>query len=593
MQSVMTLYWKERRSRVPRSILRMQMDNKLMLPTGIEDFKEIRTDGYYYVDKTALIEQVLDKRSKVTLFTRPRRFGKTLNMSMLRYFFETGTDSKLFNGLYISQNAELCEKYMGKYPVIAISLKGVDADSYTKAKAQIIKIINREARRHRLLLKSEKLDSFDKELLTQLLSRNMEEDTITSSLQELTELLEAHFSKKVVVLIDEYDVPLAKAYENGYYNEIVLLIRNLFGNVLKTNDSLAFAVLTGCLRIAKESIFTGLNNFKVYSITNTEFDETFGFTNEEVRKMLVYYGLDSHFEEVKAWYDGYRFGNADVYCPWDVVNYCEDHKENTNAELQNYWMNTSGNEVIQHFVDSMNDPHMLTKSELELLVSGDTVVKQVDEMITYKELYSNIDNMWSTLFMTGYLTQRGKEPDGRYHLAIPNREICDCMVRRVLALFKRSVSQNRELLRSFCNAMLASDASTMEHALTEYMGKTISIRDSFAKSIRENFYHGLLIGILGSQGAWKATSNKESGDGFSDILIEVNEDDLRIGMVLELKYSKTENALDKECDDALQQIEDKNYDQELREKGYTKILKYGITFYHKKCRVKTSFVPTS
>ena len=564
-----------------------------MLPTGIEDFKEIRTDGYYYVDKTTLIEQVLDKRSKVTLFTRPRRFGKTLNMSMLRYFFETGTDSKLFNGLYISQNAELCEKYMGKYPVIAISLKGVDADSYTKAKAQIIKIINREARRHRLLLKSEKLDSFDKELLTQLLSRNMEEDTITSSLQELTELLEAHFSKKVVVLIDEYDVPLAKAYENGYYNEMVLLTRNLFGNVLKTNDSLAFAVLTGCLRIAKESIFTGLNNFKVYSITNTEFDETFGFTNEEVRKMLVYYGLDSHFEEVKAWYDGYRFGNADVYCPWDVVNYCEDHKENTNAELQNYWMNTSGNEVIQHFVDSMNDPHMLTKSELELLVSGDTVVKQVDEMITYKELYSNIDNMWSTLFMTGYLTQRGKEPDGRYHLAIPNREICDCMVRRVLALFKRSVSQNRELLRSFCNAMLASDASTMEHALTEYMGKTISIRDSFAKSIRENFYHGLLIGILGSQGAWKATSNKESGDGFSDILIEVNEDDLRIGMVLELKYSKTENALDKECDDALQQIEDKNYDQELREKGYTKILKYGIAFYHKKCRVKTSFVPTS
>lgn len=569
------------------------MDNKLMLPTGIEDFKEIRTDGYYYVDKTALIEQVLDKRSKVTLFTRPRRFGKTLNMSMLRYFFETGTDSKLFNGLYISQNAELCEKYMGKYPVIAISLKGVDADSYTKAKAQIIKIINREARRHRFLLKSENLDSFDKELLTQLLSRQMEEDTITSSLQELTEVLEAHFSKKVVVLIDEYDVPLAKAYENGYYDKMVLLIRNLFGNVLKTNDSLAFAVLTGCLRIAKESIFTGLNNFTVYSITDEEFDETFGFTDREVQKMLAYYGLDSHFEEVKAWYDGYRFGTADVYCPWDVVYYCKDHQNNPNAEIKNYWINTSGNEFIQHFVDSMNDPHMLTKSELELLVSGDTVVKQVDEMITYKELYSNIDNMWSTLFMTGYLTQRGKEPDGRYHLAIPNREICDCMVRRVLALFKRSVSQNRELLRSFCNAMLASDASTMEHALTEYMGKTISIRDSFAKSIRENFYHGLLIGILGSQGAWKATSNKESGDGFSDILIEVNEDDLRIGMVLELKYSKTENALDKECDDALQQIEDKNYDQELREKGYTKILKYGIAFYHKKCRVKTSFAQTS
>ncbi len=564
------------------------MENKLILPTGIEDFKEIRTDGYYYVDKTALVEQVFDKRNKVTLFTRPRRFGKTLNMSMLRYFFEIGTDAELFDGLYISKNIELCEKYMGKYPVIAISLKGVDADSYPKAKAQIIKIINREARRHRFLLKSENLDSFDKELLTQLLSRQMEEDTITSSLQELTELLEAHFSKKVVVLIDEYDVPLAKAYENGYYDEIVLLIRNLFGNVLKTNDSLAFAVLTGCLRIAKESIFTGLNNFTVYSITDEEFDETFGFTDEEVQKMLAYYGLDSHFEEVKAWYDGYRFGTADVYCPWDVVYYCKDHQNNPNAEIKNYWINTSGNEVIQHFVDSMNDPHMLTKSELELLISGDTVVKQVDEMITYKELYSNIDNLWSTLFMTGYLTQHGREADGRYHLAIPNREICDCMVRRVLALFKKSVSQNRELLRSFCNAMLATDASTMERALTEYMGKTISIRDSFAKSIRENFYHGLLIGILGSQGAWKATSNKESGDGFSDILIEVNEDDLQLGMVLELKYSKTEKALDKECDDALQQIEDRNYDQELREKGYTKILKYGIAFYHKKCRVKAA-----
>ncbi len=566
----------------------MQMENKLILPTGIEDFKEIRTDGYYYVDKTALIEQVLKERSKVTLFTRPRRFGKTLNMSMLRYFFEIGVDSTLFDGLHISENAEMCEKYMGKYPVIAISLKGVDADSYPKAKAQIIKIINREARRHRFLLKSENLDSFDKELLTQLLSRQMEEDTITSSLQELTELLEAHFSKKVVVLIDEYDVPLAKAYENGYYDEMVRLIRNLFGNVLKTNDSLAFAVLTGCLRIAKESIFTGLNNFTVYSITDEEFDETFGFTDGEVQKMLAYYGLDSHFEEVKAWYDGYRFGTADVYCPWDVVYYCKDHQNNPNAEIKNYWINTSGNEVIQHFVDSMNDPHMLTKSELELLISGDTVVKQVDEMITYKELYSNIDNLWSTLFMTGYLTQHGREADGRYHLAIPNREICDCMVRRVLALFKKSVSQNRELLRRFCNAMLAADASTMERALTEYMGKTISIRDSFAKSIRENFYHGLLIGILGSQGAWKATSNKESGDGFSDILIEVNEDELHVGMVLELKYSKTEKALDKECDDALQQIEDRNYDQELREKGYTKILKYGIAFYHKKCRIKVA-----
>ena len=569
------------------------MENELLLPTGVEDFEEIRTEGYYYVDKTALIEQILDKRSKVTLFTRPRRFGKTLNMSMVQHFFEIGTDPALFDGLHISENAELCEKYMGKYPVISISLKGVDANSYGEAKLELAKVINREARRYRFLLNDSRMDFIDKELFTQLINPQMEEYTLTNSLQDFTELLEKYFSQKVVVLIDEYDVPLAKAYENGFYDQMVLLIRKLFGNVLKTNNSLAFAVLTGCLRIAKESIFTGLNNFKVYSIANTEFDETFGFTDAEVMEMLNYYGLGNHFEEVKAWYDGYRFGNADVYCPWDVVNYCEDHKNNPNSELQNYWMNTSGNEVISHFVDSINDPHMLTKSELELLVSGDTVVKHIDEMVTYKELYSNIDNLWSTLFMTGYLTQRGRDADGRYYLAIPNREICDIMIRRVLTLFRKSVSQNRELLRQFRNAMLAADADTMEHVLTKYMGKTISVRDSFTKSIRENFYHGLLIGILGLQGDWKATSNKESGDGFSDILVEVNEDDLHIGMVLELKYSKTEKALDKECNDALQQIEDKNYDHELREKGYTKILKYGIAFYHKKCRIKVSVQQTN
>ena len=559
-----------------------------MLPTGIEDFKEIRTDGYYYVDQTTLIEQVLEKRSKVTLFTRPRRFGKTLNMSMLRYFFEIGTDSTLFAGLHISENTALCEKYMGKYPVIAISLKGVAEASYDRAYQLLVQIVNEVADHFQFLLDSEKLTEIDKMRYRVLLDMEMRPDVLAMSLKRLTSLLEKHYGKKVVVLIDEYDVPLAKAYENGFYDEMVLLLRNFLGNVLKTNSSLAFAVLTGCLRIAKESIFTGLNNFKVYSITNTEFDETFGFTNEEVWEMLAYYGLGGHFEEVKAWYDGYRFGNADVYCPWDVVNYCEDHKNNPNSELQNYWMNTSGNEVIQHFIDSINDPYMLTKSELELLVSGDTVVKQVDEMITYKELYSNIDNLWSTLFMTGYLTQRGREPDGRYHLAIPNREICDCMIRRVLALFKSCVSQNSELLRRFRNAMLTADADIMESVLSEYMGKTISVRDSFTKSIRENFYHGLLIGILGCQSDWKATSNKEAGDGFSDILVEVNEVDLHMGMVLELKYSKTEKALDKECDDALQQIEDKNYDQELREKGYSKILKYGIAFYHKKCCVKVA-----
>lgn len=561
------------------------MEMKLSLPIGIEDFKEVRKDGYYYVDKTALIQQVLEKRSKVTLFTRPRRFGKSLNMSMLKNFFEIGTDAALFEGLHISKNTQMCEKYMGKYPVIAVSLKGVDAATYEEAFSALVDIINQIASQVQFLMDSTKLTDFDKTRFQGLFNENMNLKTLGSSLLWLSIFLEKHYNKKVVVLIDEYDVPLAKAHENGYYDKMVLLIRNMFGNVLKTNNSLAFAVLTGCLRIAKESIFTGLNNFKVYSITDEEFDETFGFTGEEVQEMLAYYGLSSCFDKVKEWYDGYRFGNTDVYCPWDVVNYCSDHQNRPNAEMKNYWMNTSGNEVISHFIDSINDPHMLTKSELELLVSGETVVKRVDEMITYKELYSNIDNLWSTLFMTGYLTQRGKEMDGRYHLAIPNREICNIIVERVLALFRKDVSKNAKLLNGFCNAMLESDSATVEQLLTEYMDTTISIRDSFVKSLRENFYHGLLIGIFGYRDGWKATSNKESGDGFSDILIEVNENDSRMGIVLELKYSKSEKALDKDCQAALQQITDKNYEQALRKNGYQNILKYGIAFYHKKCRV--------
>ena len=561
------------------------MEMKLSLPIGIEDFKEVRKDGYYYVDKTALIQQVLEKRSKVTLFTRPRRFGKSLNMSMLKNFFEIGTDAALFEELHISKNTQMCEKYMGKYPVIAVSLKGVDAATYEEAFSALVDIINQIASQVQFLMDSTKLTDFDKTRFQGLFNENMNLKTLGSSLLWLSIFLEKHYNKKVVVLIDEYDVPLAKAHENGYYDKMVLLIRNMFGNVLKTNNSLAFAVLTGCLRIAKESIFTGLNNFKVYSITDEEFDETFGFTGEEVQEMLAYYGLSSCFDKVKEWYDGYRFGNTDVYCPWDVVNYCSDHQNRPNAEMKNYWMNTSGNEVISHFIDSINDPHMLTKSELELLVSGETVVKRVDEMITYKELYSNIDNLWSTLFMTGYLTQRGKEMDGRYHLAIPNREICNIIVERVLALFRKDVSKNAKLLNGFCNAMLESDSATVEQLLTEYMDTTISIRDSFVKSLRENFYHGLLIGIFGYRDGWKATSNKESGDGFSDILIEVNENDYRMGIVLELKYSKSEKALDKDCQAALQQITDKNYEQALRKNGYQNILKYGIAFYHKKCRV--------
>lgn len=557
---------------------------QLRLPVGIEDFAEIRRHGYYYVDKTQLIEQVLNRRNKVSLFTRPRRFGKTLNMSMLQHFFEIGTDPKLFQGLSISKNNELCEKHMGKYPVVSISLKSIHADSYAKAKAQLIKLVNREARRVQFLLDSDRLTAVDKALFSELLDREMEEDTLVSSLQELTELLEIHFGQQVIVLIDEYDVPLAKANQNGYYDEMALLLRNFFENVLKTNDSLEFAVLTGCLRIAKESIFTGLNNFKVYSITDTDYDETFGFVDDEVKKMLKSLNQQDHYEEVKEWYDGYRFGNTDVYCPWDVVNYCADHLTTPNATPKNYWLNTSGNEVINHFIDSVGEPQKLAKTELERLVSGNVVRKRINETITYKELYSTIDNLWSTLFMTGYLTQRGSEDDGRYRLVIPNREIRNIVTDHILSLFQDEVKKDGQMANVFCQALMEGKEKEVERLLTAYMGKTISIRDTFVrKSIKENFYHGILLRILSFKTGWEVSSNRESGTGFSDILIEIDDSD--IGIVIEVKYSDDEDQLEKDCKEALKQIKDRDYSQKLRDAGFHRILKYGIACQIKTCKV--------
>lgn len=557
---------------------------QLRLPVGIEDFAEIRRHGYYYVDKTQLIEQVLNRRNKVSLFTRPRRFGKTLNMSMLQHFFEIGTDPKFFQGLSISKNNELCEKHMGKYPVVSISLKSIHADSYAKAKAQLIKLVNREARRVQFLLNSDRLTAVDKALFSELLDREMEEDTLVSSLQELTELLEIHFGQQVIVLIDEYDVPLAKANQNGYYDEMALLLRNFFENVLKTNDSLEFAVLTGCLRIAKKSIFTGLNNFKVYSITDTDYDETFGFVDDEVKKMLKSLNQQDHYEEVKEWYDGYRFGNTDVYCPWDVVNYCADHLTTPNATPKNYWLNTSGNEVINHFIDSVGEPQKLAKTELERLVSGNVVRKRINETITYKELYSTIDNLWSTLFMTGYLTQRGSEDDGRYRLVIPNREIRNIVTDNILSLFQDEVKKDGQMANAFCQALMEGKEKEVERLLTAYMGKTISIRDTFVrKSIKENFYHGILLGILSFKTGWEVSSNRESGTGFSDILIEIDDSD--IGIVIEVKYSDDEDQLEKDCKEALKQIKDRDYTQKLRDAGFHKILKYGIACQIKTCKV--------
>ena len=553
------------------------------LPIGIENFEEMRREDFYYVDKSHVIEQLLTQWGKVNLFTRPRRFGKSLNMSMLQSFFEIGKDKTLFDGLRISDNQELCEKYQGKFPVVSVSLKGINGATYEEARRFLIKIINEEARRLSVLSDSTELDETDHELLTQLKKKEMTNDSLVYSIRELTELLEKHYGRKVIVLIDEYDVPLAKANENGYYDEMVLLIRNLFENALKTNSSLKFAVLTGCLRIAKESIFTGLNNFKVYSITDKSFDETFGFTDAEVKELLRYYGQEKYYETVKEWYDGYRFGNVDVYCPWDVINFCSDHLADPGLEPKNYWANTSGNSVISHFIDSVGKPQKLTRMELEQLVNGGIVQKEINSELTYKELYSSIDNLWSTLFMTGYLTQRGEPSGNRYNLVIPNREIRNIITNHILKMFKENVKDDGKTVSDLCDALLNQNPEKVELIFTEYMKKTISIRDTFAqKPTKENFYHGLLLGILGFKENWSVMSNRESGDGFGDILIRIEDED--VGIVIEVKYADDGN-LQGECEKALQQIIDIRYTEALEQEGIHTIIKYGIACYRKKCKV--------
>ena len=553
------------------------------LPIGIENFEKLRQEDFYYIDKTRLIEQLLTRWGEVNLFTRPRRFGKSLNMSMLQSFFEIGKDKTLFDGLRISDNQELCEEYQGKFPVVSVSLKGINGATYEEARRFLIKTINEEARRLSVLSDSTELDETDHELLTQLKKKEMTNDSLVYSIRELTELLEKHYGSKVIVLIDEYDVPLAKANENGYYDEMVLLIRNLFENALKTNNSLKFAVLTGCLRIAKESIFTGLNNFKVYSITDKSFDETFGFTDAEVKELLRYYGQEKYYETVKEWYDGYRFGNVDVYCPWDVINFCSDHLADPGLEPKNYWANTSGNSVISHFIDSVGKPQKLTRMELEQLVNGGIVQKEINSELTYKELYSSIDNLWSTLFMTGYLTQRGEPSGNRYNLVIPNREIRNIITNHILKMFKENVKDDGKTVSDLCDALLNQNPEKVELIFTEYMKKTISVRDTFArKPTKENFYHGLLLGILGFKENWSVMSNRESGDGFGDILIRIEDED--VGIVIEVKYADDGN-LQGECEKALQQIIDIRYTEALEQEGIHTIIKYGIACYRKKCKV--------
>ena len=559
------------------------MTGKKKLPIGIDIFEKLDREEFYYVDKTGMIEDLLQNRSEVNLFTRPRRFGKSLNMSMLKAFFEIGGDPGLFKGLKISTNKELCEKYMGQFPVISISLKSVEGLDFEAAKKALKDILGEEAGRFYFLTQSSKLTNEEIESYKALLRVGetgdflMSDTAMEKALLRLSLLLHKHYDKQVILLIDEYDVPLDKAFQYGYYDEMVSLVRNMFGNALKTNPNLFFAVLTGCLRISKESIFTGLNNLKVLTLTDVRFDEYFGFTDTEVKDMLEYYGLSEHYGEVKEWYDGYRFGNVEVYCPWDVINYCDLLKADPDALPQDYWSNTSGNAMVRRFIDKADTQ---TRDEIERLIAGDEIVKEIRQELTYNELDSSIENLWSVLFTTGYLTQRGQEGK-KYRLAIPNNEIRELFISQIREWFRDVSRKDGETLDQFCEAFPEQNPEKIEEIFSDYLWNTISIRDT-ASSKKENFYHGILLGLLGYKSNWLVKSNAESGIGYSDILVEVPKN--RTGIVIELKYAEDGN-MDVACEKALQQIEDRDYAAKLKDDGMRNIIKYGIACYKKNCKV--------
>lgn len=555
------------------------------IPVGIENFQDMRKFNFYYIDKTNLIEQLLDNWSKVTLFTRPRRFGKTLNMSMLRSFFELGTDKSLFDGLYISKNKELCEEHMGKYPVIFFSLKSVEGLKFENARYRIIEMIGREAQRYEFLAESDKLSENEKAQYKALIALDngkytMDDDILISGIQMLSHLLYKHYGQKTVILIDEYDVPLDKAFENGYYKEMVSLIRGIFGMALKTNDSLQFAVLTGCLRISKESIFTGLNNFEVLSILNTQYDEAFGFTDGEVKQILEDYNLSDHYPDVKEWYDGYHFGNTDIYCPWDVIRYCKNLCADPVALPEDFWSNSSGNAMVRRFIDKAD---IRTKNEIERLIAGEDIEKDISQELTYDEIDKSIENLWSVLFTTGYLTHKGCTESGRYRLTIPNKEVRNLFIRKIREWFSDVTRNDGKTLEEFCNAFVDRDSGKIEQIFGDYLWNTISIRDTAtAKAKKENFYHGILLGLLGYKASWLIKSNAESGTGYSDILVEVP--DNRTGIVIELKYAE-DGDMDSACSRALEQIEEKDYVDKLRQDGMRNFIRYGIACFKKDCKV--------
>ncbi len=568
------------------------MAGKVKLPMGIENFERIRKDGFYYVDKTGLIRDFLENPAYVNLFTRPRRFGKTLNMSMLKYFFDIGSDimlsdnTTIFDGLEISGEKGLCEEYMGKFPVISITLKGATGENFEEAKVMLRRIIGKEAMRFRFLLESDRIDEAERSQYEALISTDktgtftMSDDLLKDSLLILSQFLQKHYGQDTVILIDEYDVPLDKAYQSGYYDDMVNLIRALFGRALKTNDSLKFAVLTGCLRISRESIFTGLNNFKVYTVKDVRYKEYFGFTDAEVRQMLEYYGLEGQYDAVKEWYDGYLFGNLGIYCPWDVINYCGDLRDGSVSEPQNYWVNTSSNDIIRKFISRATAS---TKSEIEQLMNGGSIKKKIRQELTYRDLDSQADNLWSVLFTTGYLTQCAKDDNGMTSLIIPNKEIQWIFEEQIQEWFETESTKDTQKLENFCRAFEENDTAAIERGFTSYLRKTISIRDtSVKKGMKENFYHGILLGLFAGMEGWKVKSNAESGDGYSDISVEVEDRD--IGIVIELKYAENA-AFENACKEALEQIHDRNYEELLVDDGMKTIYRYGIACYKKRCQV--------
>lgn len=559
------------------------------LPVGIESFEEFHRENFYYADKTFFIKELLQNQEEVNLFIRPRCFGKTLNLSMIKCFFEIGCDRTLFNGLKIMQEKELCENYMGQFPVIFISLKSVDGLNYEAANAALCNVIGREALRFQFLQKSNRLSEEEKNSYRRLIKIgsdsqaffDMTDSILTDSLQILTQLLEKHYGQKVILLIDEYDVPLDKAFQQGYYNEMVSLLRNMLGNVLKTNDALYFAVLTGCLRISKESIFTGLNNLKVHTISDVRYDEYFGFTDADVEKMLKFYGMSSYMDIIKEWYDGYLFGSVNVYCPWDVINYCDELLANPQTRPKNYWANTSGNAMVRRFIGKADKN---TKNEIEKLLDGRTILKAVKEELTYPELDDSIDNLWSVLYATGYLTKRHSdlEDEELMKLAIPNKEIRKLFTDLVKDWFQETTLADTSRINRFCSAFSRGDAALIQDMLNDYLWNSISVRDTAVrKNMKENFYHGMLLGTLNSQENWMTQSNAETGEGYSDISVCTPE---RTGIIIELKYAHNGN-LKAACEEALKQIEEQKYAVGLQRQGMKKIMKYGIAFYEKECMV--------